>query len=158
MADHERLTRIFDCIDADKSGEISPAELIDHLLGLGQEHESVSGLFKALDTDGNGSISREEFIAGYDKVTALQRLQPGAPAGEAEAEAAAAATFAAVDADKSGKLDLEELLRALAAAGDDADRAEVEALFKRLDVNGDGTITMDEWQAGHSAAVAGGRL
>ena len=61
-----------------------------------------------------------------------------------------ACTFAAVDADKSGQLDLEELLSALAAAGDVADRAEVEALFKRLDVNGDGSITMEEWQAGHS--------
>ena len=50
----------------------------------------------------------------------------------------AAATFAAADADSSGKLDLEELLSALAAAGDVTDRAEVEALFKRLDVNGDG--------------------
>ena len=47
-------------------------------------------------------------------------------------EAAAAATFAAVAADNSGKLALEELLSALAAAGDVADRAEVEALFKRL--------------------------
>ena len=71
-------------------------------------------------------------------------------AGEPEAEAAAAATFAAVDADNLGKLGLEELLSALAAAGDVADRAEVEALFKRLDVNGDGAITMEEWRAGHS--------
>ena len=146
MADHERLNRIFDCIDADRSGEITPEELMLHLLGVGQEHESVSQLFKAMDTDGNGSISREEFLAGFDKGMAAI-AQPGTAAGEPEAEAAAAATFAAVDADKSGKLDLEELLRALAAAGDDADRAEVEALFKRLDVNGDGAITMDEWRA-----------
>ena len=74
-ADHDRLSEIFDAIDADKSGEISPTELIVHLLGVGQEHESVSGLFSAMDTDGNGSISREEFIAGCDQVTALQRLQ-----------------------------------------------------------------------------------
>eukprot|EP00964_Phaeocystis_antarctica_P007164 scaffold3878_cov60-Phaeocystis_antarctica.AAC.2 len=150
MADHDRVNRMFDCIDADKSGEIDSTELMMHLLGLGQEHESVSELFKALDTDGDGKISREEFIAGSDKLAAFQRLQPGAAAGEPEAEAAAAATFAAVDADKSGKLDLEELLSALAAAGDVADRAEVEALFKRLDVNGDGAITMEEWRAGHS--------
>ena len=88
----DRANAIFDCIDADKSGEISPAELMMHLLGLGQEHESVSALFKELDTNGDGKISREEFIAGFDKVAAFQRLQPDAAAGEPEAEAAAAAS------------------------------------------------------------------
>ena len=66
--------------------------------------------------------------------------------------ASSAATFAAVDADHSGKLDLDELLSTLAAAGDDVDRAEVEALFERLDVNGDGAITIDEWRAGRSGS------
>ena len=85
---------MFGCIDADKSGEIDSTELMMHLLGLGQEHESVSELFKALDTDGDGKISREEFIAGFDKVATFQRLQPGAAAGEPEAEAAAATAAA----------------------------------------------------------------
>ena len=159
MANHKRLNNIFDRIDADRSGEIRPDELIMHLLSTGTEHESISALFKAMDTDGNSSISREKFIAGFDdQMTAFQRQQPGAAPGEPEAEAAAAATFAAVDADKSGKLDLEELLNALAATGDDADRAEVEALFKRLDVNRDGAITMEEWRAGHSGGGLRARL
>ena len=59
MADHDRVNAMFDAIDADQSGDISPTELMLHLLGLGQEHESVSALFKELDTDGDGSISRE---------------------------------------------------------------------------------------------------
>ena len=139
MADHhERLNQAFDAIDADRSGEITPAELIDHMLGMQMEHETVSALFSKMDTDGNyGSISRAEFLAGFDRLMA-EWAQPGPAVGSQEEAAAAAATFAAVDADNSGKLDLEELLSALAAAGDVADRAEVEALFKRLDVNGDG--------------------
>ena len=139
MADrhHERLNQIFDAMDADKSGEVTPAEFIDHMLGTQMEHETISALFRKMDTDGNGSISRAEFLAGFDRLMA-EWAQPGPAVGSQEEEAAAAATFAAVDADKSGKLDLEELLSALAAAGDVADRAEVEALFKRLDVNGDG--------------------
>ena len=64
----DRMNSIFDVIDADKSGEIDPSELILHLLGVGQDHESISRLFAVLDTDGNGSISREEFIAGFDKL------------------------------------------------------------------------------------------
>jgi len=64
----ERMNAIFDQIDADKSGEIDPTELMMHLLGVGQEHESVSALFKVLDKDGNGLISREEFLAGFAKM------------------------------------------------------------------------------------------
>ena len=107
------------------------------MLGTQMEHETVSALFRKMDTDGNGSISRAEFLAGFDRLMA-EWAQPGPAVGSQEEAAAAAATFAAVDADNSGKLDLEELLSALAAAGDVADRAEVEALFKRLDVDGDG--------------------
>ena len=139
MADHhhERLNQIFDAMDADRSGEITPLEFIDHMLGTQMEHETVSALFRKMDTDGNGSISRAEFLAGFDRLMA-EWARPGPAVGSQEEEAAAAATFAAVDADNSGKLDLEELLSALAATGEVPDRAEVEALFQRLDVNGDG--------------------
>ena len=87
----DRANAIFDQIDADKSGEIDPKELMMALLGAGQEHETVSDLFRVLDTDGNGSISREEFIAGfdlyqkYDKLAVLRRLTPGQGAAAAKA-------------------------------------------------------------------------
>ena len=86
MADHARLNSIFDNIDTDRSGEISPKELIMHFLALGQEHESISELFRVMDTDGNGSISRAEFIAGHDKLAAFQKRQPNAAAVTAAAE------------------------------------------------------------------------
>ena len=86
MADHDRLNSIFDNIDTDRSGEISPKELIMHFLALGQEHESISELFRVMDTDGNGSISRAEFIAGHDKLAAFQKRQPNAAAVAAAAE------------------------------------------------------------------------
>ena len=144
MADrhHERLNGIFNAMDADKSGEVTPLEFIDHMLGTQMEHETVSALFRKMDTDGNGSISRAEFLAGFDRLMA-EWAQPGPAVGSQEEAATPAATFAAVDADNSGKLDLEELLSALAAAGDVTDRAEVEALFKRLDVDGDGDPTLN---------------
>ena len=85
MADHDRLNSIFDNIDTDRSGEISPKELIMHFLALGQEHESISELFRVMDTDGNGSISRAEFIAGHDKLAAFQKRQPNAAAVAAAA-------------------------------------------------------------------------
>ena len=41
----DRANAIFDQIDADKSGEIDPKELMMALLGSGQEHETVSDLW-----------------------------------------------------------------------------------------------------------------
>ena len=91
MAD-DRLNSIFDAIDTDRSGEISPKELIMHFLALGQEHESISELFRVMDTDGNGSISRTEFIAGHDKLAAFQKRHNAAawlavwPGGDLDAK------------------------------------------------------------------------
>ena len=107
----ERANAIFDQIDADKSGEIDPKELMMALLGAGQEHETVSDLFRVLDTDGNGSISREEFIAGfdlyqkYDKLAVLRRLTPEQGAAAAKAaqriEEVAAAAEAAPEEERA---------------------------------------------------------
>ena len=84
MADHhERLNQTFDAIDADRSGEITPAELIDHMLHMQMEHETVSALFRKMDTDGNGSISRAEFLAGFDRLMA-EWAQPGPAVGSQE--------------------------------------------------------------------------
>ena len=45
MLGQDRANAIFDQIDADKSGEIDPKELMMALLGSGQEHETVSDLW-----------------------------------------------------------------------------------------------------------------
>ena len=45
MLGQDRANAIFDQIDADKSGEIDPKELMMAPLGSGQEHETVSDLW-----------------------------------------------------------------------------------------------------------------
>ena len=70
----DRANAMFDSIDTDKSGTIEPAELIMHFLSLGQEHDTVSRMFTVLDTNKDGSISREEFVDGFDKLQALDKL------------------------------------------------------------------------------------
>ena len=148
MADHDRVSSIFDAIDADKSGEISPTELILHLLQLGQEHESVSELFNSLDTDGDGSISREEFIAGHDKLAAFQKRQPNAAAGAAAAEWLAAWPGADLDAEDE---DWWSALQRAAAAGQAVAAAE---LLRRPSVEVNGVEPED----GRPALVLASRL
>ncbi|RSS51171.1 hypothetical protein EF912_20730 [Streptomyces sp. WAC07061] len=95
------------------------------------------------DTDADGQISRSEFhqamSGAYGDSTLLERnLRAGF-----EAE------FAAIDSDDDGVASLEELEAFLRAWGMDADQARTAA--GRLDVNGDGRITRDEYfSAWHS--------
>ena len=53
--------------------------------------------------------------------------------------------FSAIDADQSGTIELEELSAALQQRGHSA--LGVAALFRTLDVDGDGSISISEWCA-----------
>ena len=142
------LKKILDSNEAQMGASMEARRVASAEEAVAVEQQCIE--FEAMRVAYNSKEFRDALKAERERLEAEAEAKAQAEA-QAEAEAAAAAaTFAAVDADKSGKLDLEELLSALAAAGDVADRAEVEVLFKRLDVNGDGTITMDEWRAGHS--------
>lgn len=57
------LRYLFDAIDTNRNGEISPGELAMHLrqAGLGQFEGDLTYLFKCMDVDGSLSIDFEEF-------------------------------------------------------------------------------------------------
>ena len=57
------LRYLFDAIDTNRNGEISPGELAMHLrqAGVGQFEGDLAYLFKCMDVDGSGSIDFEEF-------------------------------------------------------------------------------------------------
>ena len=73
------VDQIFDEIDKDENGTINHSELLQYLLGKGQEPETVSELFAILDTNDDGQISREELATGtqararHDAPTARRR-------------------------------------------------------------------------------------
>ena len=146
------MNAIFDQIDADKSGEIDPTELMMHLLGVGQEHESVSALFKVLDKDGNGSISREEFIAGFDKLTVAESSEVVLKAKlnlSDEEYAELKADFDEIDTNKSGSVDVTEVRTLLTKErnGTAPTEAEVEEMMASFDKDADGQVTLVEYLA-----------
>jgi len=150
--DLDRVNSIFDAIDADKSGEIDPTELMLHLLGVGQEHESVSALFKVLDKDGNGSISREEFIAGFDKLTVAESSEVVLKAKlnlSDEEYAELKADFDEIDTNKSGSVDVNEVRTLLTKErnGTAPTEAEVEEMMTSFDKGADGQVTLVEYLA-----------
>ena len=62
-------------------------------------------------------------------------------------------TYAAIDENKDGDLSTRELRRYLTNQGMDA--READQLVKKLDVNGDGVISLDEFTAGFASVVTG---
>jgi len=62
------IAKVFDQLDADKSGELSRSELkaAMEVLGL-QDQFNLDDILKMMDEDGNGEISIEEFKNGLPK-------------------------------------------------------------------------------------------
>eukprot|EP00942_MAST-04A_sp_MAST-4A-sp1_P007155 g7155.t1 len=161
----ERATSLFLQIDTDNSNSLSKDELMIVL----RSDERVKAAFKSLDTDKDGQISVTEFCnwcirtytnEGSEKVfqqleyiegllsdnveTVLKptKLKRQASATDIpEILTTAASIFLRIDADHSGELDREELLK-FAKNNNDV----VANMLHDLDVNKDGKVSVSEWQ------------
>ena len=69
---HVEADIMFDLVDVDKNGEISTAELREHLLTHGYTAVAADAVFKSLDVDGNGSLDRLELEQGLLKYARLR--------------------------------------------------------------------------------------
>lgn len=58
---------IFDAIDADHDGFLSPDELRRHLVTRGRSDSEIRSLFSELDSDQDGRITKEELRAGMER-------------------------------------------------------------------------------------------
>ena len=77
--------KIFDSIDADKSGTIDADELLKHLLEAGVDSDEISDTFAAIDVDRDGAITREEWRAGYARYLAALPAAEKTPLQDNEA-------------------------------------------------------------------------
>jgi len=130
----DEVDSIFDCVDTNKDGKISPAELRAHLVDeMGYSTKYTDYLFESIDTDSNGSISREElgfafynfealsmymtFGIGGAEITQQSNFKKLALKSDAAPEARdklllddlADLIFDMIDTDKSGEITREEL-------------------------------------------------
>ncbi len=149
----------FEELDADKSGSLEKAELdkvADWVLEAYTEKsiEERAGfkatLLKRIDVNGDGKLSLQEFSVCFDEI--LQRM---------DLIARAKKEFERLDGDKSGFLEKNELQIVLAEWGKsitdelkiDA-TADIEELLSKVDVNGDGKLSLMEFVPLFDSCVA----
>jgi Ca2+-binding EF-hand superfamily protein len=167
---------VFQAIDRDGSGKVSPDELANGLqrLGLGLTKLQSEDLARSLDVDGDGEIGWQE-LAGF--LGDAEAAAEASGAGEAQAAAPAPAPPPAgapalrIRFDASGgytfqQIDSSEVRRAAPAAADATmDRTSLgffsaqgllempskqarDELFRRMDPNGNGQLSMNEYVDG----------
>ncbi|MGZ9931051.1 EF-hand domain-containing protein [Streptomyces sp. NC-S4] len=151
-----KLARAFTHLDADRSGVIDA----DDIIALGSrlltalaepadspKAERVMGglanfwqdLFTELDIDRDGKLTPEEYKQGMTRLYAQ-----GGPAYDRSFRPMMSAILTIVDTDGDGLISPQEFHRAQEAFDTRLSPADTEALFHRIDANGDGRLTVDE--------------
>lgn len=120
---------MFNQLDTSGNGELSPAEVVTFLEGNGYSNEEALAIFEGIDTSEDKKITLQEFV---DQICAKPRSD------------ALEAVFADMDKDGTGKLSLDEVKEALAAAGL-SDAKTIESCFERMDKDENGSVDKAEF-------------
>lgn len=151
-----KLERAFTHLDADRSGVIDaddiialgsrlltalaePADSPKAALVMGGLADFWQDLFTELDLDRDGKVTPEEYKLGMTRLYAQ-----GGPAYDRSFRPMMRAILTIVDTDGDGVISPEEFHRAQEAFDTNLSPAHTEALFRRIDADGDGTLTLDE--------------
>eukprot|EP01087_Luapelamoeba_hula_P014696 TRINITY_DN4351_c0_g1_i1.p1 TRINITY_DN4351_c0_g1~~TRINITY_DN4351_c0_g1_i1.p1 ORF type:complete len:495 (+),score=80.44 TRINITY_DN4351_c0_g1_i1:42-1526(+) len=126
---HQRA--VFDALDVNNDGGLSPAELREGLkrLRLPYDDNSVNTLMNELDTNKDGQVSFEEFsrfVVAREKV--LRTL------------------FDSVDSNHNGHLEPPEVMKALHQLGMECEEKQLKLLMHRMDTDRNGVVDFSEWR------------
>ncbi|MCX5193322.1 EF-hand domain-containing protein [Streptomyces sp. NBC_00249] len=143
----------FDLLDTDRDGYISQADftaLADRLIaGVGEPADSPksralhdskahywTSMTRLVPAEGGGRVSRDAFVTGLAQSPDRSKISDMVrPSVEAD--------LALADRDDDGVVDMSEFKKLYGAIGVPA--AEAEEIFRTLDRDGNGELTLDEW-------------
>jgi len=143
ITDKDKLRKVFNEIDTDGSGELDTAELRSALEkckpGEKISNVQVEKRLNKYDEDGNGTLSFEE----YEKM--LRSWEADEKEFE-EYEIKLKSTFEQIDLDKSGSIDLKELMAALKMIDKSATEEQVNKRIAKYDSDKDGKVNLEEYE------------
>ncbi|KAF8032402.1 hypothetical protein BT93_D1347 [Corymbia citriodora subsp. variegata] len=133
-----QLRRVFELIDADGDGKISPPELGRVLSRLGAAaaeaaDEEARGMVEEMDRDGDGRVDLDEFLVAVSS------------GGDDDLREA----FSIFDANRDGLISAKELQRVLAGVGCEADCSieDCRRMIRGVDRDGDGFVNFEEFRS-----------
>merc|ERR1712236_65688 len=126
----------FDEFDTDKSGTISPDELLGVLRAMGQNptEDELLNLVLEVDVDGNGTIEFEEFLS-------MMKMK----ASEVDEEAELREAFKIFDRDNDGFISMKELKKVASMLGTMLTKEELDEFMSEADSDGNGKLDYDEF-------------
>ena len=141
-----QFRRVFEAIDENGDGKISPSELSQVLLCLGYDHSvagvEAEGMVRQIDCDGDGFVDLDEFMGA---VVNADVDPDGRSSGVTRDDLRDA--FLVFDADRDGKISAEELRRVLVRLGcDKCSVGECRRMIKGVDKDGDGFVDFEEFR------------
>ncbi|KAM4745861.1 ras and EF-hand domain-containing protein homolog [Anableps anableps] len=166
--EQDHLRSLFHTYDVDNSGRIEKNEFSAICQELQVSSAEAEGIFSRLDADGDGTVTLEEFLSGFTdqhqkeqieeegrsslpveefsinkEQVMISQPQPPVNGMSAEERDRLRALFRAYDVDNSGRIERNEFLTICAELQVSA--AEADRIFQRLDVDQDGTVTLQEF-------------
>lgn len=135
-----QFKRVFEVIDENGDGKISPSELSEVLLCLGYNKSTATreaeGMVREMDCDGDGFVDLDEFLDVVINTT-----------GNSAVHDHLMDAFLVFDTDKNGKISAKELRRVLVKLGcDKCSLGECRRMIKGVDKDGDGFVDFEEFR------------
>ena len=154
LAPDERVEAAFAAADIDGNGELDIGELTVVLKALGVKMSVLQNALvrDAMDTNGDGTICLSEFQAVFAAQKNSARDMAWAVFlnfmhRHPKTADSVASVFLAADKDGNGELDVSELATVLVGLGIELDALQLRLFRDDIDANGDGAISLKEFQA-----------
>ncbi|KAF8022574.1 hypothetical protein BT93_F0170 [Corymbia citriodora subsp. variegata] len=143
-ASERDLQKVFNQLDADGDGKISPAELSGVLSATGSSSSpaDISRAMADLDSDKDGFLSRAEFASF---------CRSGSSSSESEIRDA----FDLYDRDKDGLISAQELHLVLNRLSAKCSRQDCVRMIQSVDKDGDGNVNFEEFKTMMADSIPG---
>lgn len=145
-----QLKLVFEFLDANGDGKLSPVELREVLLRLGHDksvaEKEAEWMVKEMDRDGDGLVDIDEFmdVVNFDDKAGGEKELGGGGGGGGELMDA----FMIFDKDKNGFISAKELQRVLVSLGcGNCSLRECRKMIKAVDRDGNGLVDFEEFRS-----------